>query len=247
MEQQTLIRSLQGIGLDAKEAAVYIATLSLESATAYRIAEVSREKRPTVYVVLEELRRKGLILKTPHPKKALFSARPLGEYLAEEEYRLAQVHTLLPHFEALRKQPDTAVYFYSGLSGMRDALHYKFKSMSGRTYLSLYCNLAGVHRSVTDLYDAWDKEAIAAGVRFQVIRARGKKQSADHLSSNERRAIEERYIDAASYPSNISFEIADDFIRITDAKALFATVIESRETATALRLAVSIIWNMAKP
>lgn len=245
MEQQTLVRSLMGLGLDDKEAAVYLATLSLESATAYRIAEVSRLKRPTVYVVLEELRRKGLVLKTPHPKKALFSARPLTEYLAEEEYRLRQVQTLLPHFEALRKQPGTAVYFYSGLSGMRDALQYRFISMKGKQYLSFYCNLDGVSTEIKQLYDNWDIEAIAAGIRFRVLRARGKKQSGAHLTPDAKRAVEERFVEASAYPGNISFEVAEDFIRITDAKALFATIIESQATATALRLVFSILWEGA--
>lgn len=246
MEQQTLIRSLVGLGLDAKEAAVYVSTLSLESATAYRIAEESGLKRPTVYVVLEELRRKGLVLKTPHPKKALFAARPLAEYLAEEDYRLKQVETLLPHFEALRKQPGTAVYFYSGISGMRDALQYKFKSMSGKQYLSFYCDLDGAAPEIRGLYDEWDKTAIAAGIRFRVLRARGRKQSDAHLTSREKELIEERFVDASSYPSNISFEAAEDFIRITDAKECFATIIESRATASALRMVFSILWEGAK-
>jgi predicted transcriptional regulator len=246
MENETLIRSLVGLGLTDKEAAVYITALSLESATAYRIAEISKLKRPTVYVLLEELRRKGLVLKTPHPKKALFSARPMTEYLAEEESRLAQVQSLLPRFEALRKKPGTAVYFYSGISGMRDALGYKFKTMCGKKYLSFYGDLDGMSRELQTIYDNWDKEAIASGIKFRVIRARGKEQNTSHLTTIEKLSVEERYVEANSYPSNISFEIADDFIRITDAKELFATIIESRETADALRLAFEIIWNMAK-
>lgn len=246
MENQALIHSLVGLGLTDKEASVYITALSLESATAYRIAEISRLKRPTVYVLLEELRRKGLVLKTPHPKKALFSARPMTEYLAEEESRLAQVQSLLPRFEALRQKPGTAVYFYSGLNGIRDALGYKFKSMSGKTYLSFYGNLDGMSQELQNAYDNWDKEAINAGIKFRVIRARGKEQNTSHLTTSEKISVEERYVDARSYPSSISFEIAEDFIRITDAKELTATIIEGKETAHALSLAFEIIWSMAE-
>lgn len=246
MENKTLIRSLVDLGLTDKEASVYVAALSLESATAYRIAEFSGLKRPTVYVLLDELRHKGLILKTPHPKKALFSARPMTEYLAEVESKLAHVHSLIPHFESLRKKPGTAVYFYSGVSGMRDALGYKFDDMRGKKYLSFYCNLEGINPELLAMYDTWDKDAIASGITFRVIRARGKMQSVSHLTDSERESVEERHVNTGTYPSNISFEIAGDFIRITDAKGVFATIIESEETANALRLAFEIIWDIAE-
>ena len=76
MEQnEDLLKNLGQIGLTDKQAKVYLALLSLESSTAYEIAQHCEVKKPTVYVILEELRQKGLVLKVPHAKKALFEIK----------------------------------------------------------------------------------------------------------------------------------------------------------------------------
>ena len=245
--------SLIQIGLNTKEAEVYIALFSLESSTAYRIAEKCNVKKPTVYVILEELRQKGLVLKIPHPKKTLFAARNLREYLEERERGVERARTLLPMFEHLRVVPGTAVYFYSGLSGMREALNYKFDTMKDGSYLSFYCNLEGVHSEIQALYDAWDQTAIASGTRFQIIRTKTKTQRVKwksegvrHLNKDELESVEMRYVETSVYPSNISFEIAKNFVRITDAHNYFATIIDNTHTADALRQIFTIVWNGAE-
>ena len=91
-----LAQTLQQIGLEEKEAEVYLALLSLESSTAYQIAQHCEVKKPTVYVILEELRQKGLVLKVPHAKKALFAARNITEYLHEQRQKIKAVETIVP-------------------------------------------------------------------------------------------------------------------------------------------------------
>ena len=117
-----LAQTLEHIGLSEKEARVYLALLSLESATAYRIAEHCDVKKPTVYVILEDLRKKGLVLKIPHAKKGLFSARDIGEYLHEQESRLKAVRLMLPKLHALGSQNKPGVFFFTGLQGVAQAI-----------------------------------------------------------------------------------------------------------------------------
>ena len=71
----TINDALKNLGLNDKEARAYAALLELGQTTAYAVAERSGLKRPTVYVVLDELRQKGLVLKIPHVKKQLWSAK----------------------------------------------------------------------------------------------------------------------------------------------------------------------------
>lgn len=55
------IKELQEIGLDKKEAAIYLAGLELGETTVQRIAQKARVNRTTAYRILEILREKGLI------------------------------------------------------------------------------------------------------------------------------------------------------------------------------------------
>ena len=68
-ENPEIIDTLSHIGLSEKEVHVYVALAELESGTAYQIALACDVKKPTVYVILEDLRKKGLVLKIPHAKK----------------------------------------------------------------------------------------------------------------------------------------------------------------------------------
>ena len=61
-------------GLDEKEAKIYLALLDLGSEKVHAIAKKAEIKRPTAYVVLEQLYAKNFITKTYHNKKVFYSA-----------------------------------------------------------------------------------------------------------------------------------------------------------------------------
>src|SRR5262249_51099781 len=97
MEQDPqLIQTLEQVGLKPKEAEVYLALLGLESSTAYEIAQHCLVKKATVYAILEDLRQKGLVLKIPHAKKALFAARDINEFLEEQRGKIRAVEAVVP-------------------------------------------------------------------------------------------------------------------------------------------------------
>ena len=68
-----LISQLVKVGLNEKESRVYLALLELGSGTAYAVAKKAGIKRPTAYIVLDELRKRGLVLKIPKSKNTISS------------------------------------------------------------------------------------------------------------------------------------------------------------------------------
>lgn len=67
-----IIESLESLGLNEKEAKVYTALLQLGRVSAYSVSEKSGLKKPTTYVVLGELVKKGLVSKeVPRSRKQL--------------------------------------------------------------------------------------------------------------------------------------------------------------------------------
>ncbi len=241
-----LLRSLEEIGLTDKEARVYLALLSLESSTAYRVAERCGIKRPTVYVILDDLRQKGLVLKVPHAKKALFSARNIKEYIHEQRGKVHEVERLLPQFEALRSVPNANVYFYSGLQGLGEALDFKFEEMRGKTFISFYGGLADADPRIIKLYTDWDRKAVNAGIRFRVMReqeATGYLINLEHLTEEERESIAIKRVAIKDFPGNISFEVGDGFVRIDDAENMHTTILDSTYAADGLRKILEALWN----
>ncbi len=246
MEQTSdLAKTLEQIGLAPKEAQVYLALLSLESCTAYEIAQHCEVKKPTVYVILEDLRQKGLVLKIPHAKKALFAARDISEYLAEQRGKLNAVQSMLPRLLSLGDSKKPKVYFFTGLRGMSDALNYKLDSMRGKTFHSFYGSSTESDPRVQNLYRTWTPEVMNAGASFKIIMPKediGDFPELKRLAA-EKRQVEIRKVSEYTQASHLSIEIAESFVRIDDAKNITTTVIDDPATADALRNIFNIVWK----
>ena len=244
---QSLAQTLEQIGLKAKEAEVYLALLSLESSTAYQIAQHCEVKKPTVYVILEDLRQKGLVLKVPHAKKALFAARDISEYLHEQRRKLNAVETIVPQLQALGGAGRPNVYFFTGLRGCAEALEFKFSAMRGKTFHSFYGSLMGGNPDIMKLYSVWDKRALVNDMSFKLIMAEEAKnkyyKDIAELAEAEPESVKIQYLKNYLYPSNISVEIAEDFVRIDDATNLQVTIIDDKSTADAFRSIFDIVWE----
>lgn len=243
-----LARTLENIGLTQKEARVYLALLELESATAYRIAERCEVKKPTVYITLEDLRKKGLVIKVPHAKKALFAARDISEYLAEQEQKLRAVHAIAPVLHSLGGKSRPNVYFFTGIRGIEQAIQYKFDSMRGKTFCSFYGSLVGSSNieGLVELYKKWDTRAVESGVSFRIVMP--KKDAAKYYQymidiSRRNDGVRIRLLDQYDYPPNASIGIGEDFLWILDEKNLQATVIDNKATADAMRQIFNIVWE----
>src|SRR3989344_6493164 len=136
--------ALGNLGLNEKQAAIYVALIKLGKATAYAIAEEARLKRPTVYVVLGELMQKGLVNKFPREKKQVFTAKPPDELFAEAEERMRLAKSALPELLAIvyKKGPQFRTLYYEGEKGVREMLDLINQRMRGKEILGFYAKVA---------------------------------------------------------------------------------------------------------
>jgi DNA-binding MarR family transcriptional regulator len=241
---EDLAKNLEQIGLTNKEAKVYLALLALESSTAYEIAQHCEVKKPTVYVILEDLRQKGLVLKVPHAKKAIFAAKDLSEYLAEQRGKLNAVQSMLPRLQALGGAQKPKVYFFQGFRGTHEALNYKFDAMRGTTVYGLFGNLTAADPKQIAMLEEADREMTDSGINFKIVMPEAEKENQQKLIElgKETGKIEFRFLKEYSYPSNISIVIGPDFVRIIDSQKIYATVIDDATTAAAMRQIFDIVW-----
>jgi sugar-specific transcriptional regulator TrmB len=125
-----LSKDLERLGLNEKEAGLYLAALELGQSNIQQLSKKSAVKRTTVYDVLESLKKKGLISQTTKNGKALFSAsdpRKLEEDMDEKRHVLKRMlPELLSIANALDSKPK--VRFFEGIEGIKEAykdtLHY---------------------------------------------------------------------------------------------------------------------------
>lgn len=111
-----IISYLEKIGFNTKEALVYKALLELGQGSVSVIAKKANIKRPTAYLVLENLRKKDLLLVIPKPKKKVYIAESpakLRKLITEKQEALDDI---LPYLNAsFSKAPEKPnIKYYEG-------------------------------------------------------------------------------------------------------------------------------------
>lgn len=94
---------LSNIGLSDKEAKVYLALLALGKANAYQVAVKSGLKKPTSYMILEELQKKGFVSLIPREKKRNYLPISPELLIANYKEKVLLAEKALPAFLAMRR------------------------------------------------------------------------------------------------------------------------------------------------
>ena len=113
---------LSHLGLNEKEAKIYLTLLEHGQMTGYELAGFLGTKAPATYYCLEELRKKGLVNKTPYASKQVFSAKDPREIVSLRHAQLTEVESVLPHLLSLANvvgRPQ--VKYFEGIDGCRKA------------------------------------------------------------------------------------------------------------------------------
>jgi HTH-type transcriptional regulator, sugar sensing transcriptional regulator len=122
-----LEKELEEIGLNEKEAKVYLASLELGQSTVQKIAKKSEVNRATAYFIIDALMKRGLMSSFHKGKKQYFlSADPdrLIDFLEKEkeniEVKKKNLKKLLPELQSINnKQTDRPVVkYYEGKDGI---------------------------------------------------------------------------------------------------------------------------------
>jgi len=123
-----LAKQLQQLGLAEKESRVYLAALELGSSTVQDIARKAGVNRPTTYVQIEFLAKKGLISTVIRGKKRFFNAespeqliRLLDKKKKDIESQKEEFEKYLPELKTLYNlaEEKPKVRFFEGIEGVR--------------------------------------------------------------------------------------------------------------------------------
>lgn len=120
-------RELNYLGLNEKEAKVYLAALELGKSSAQNIAKKANVNRATTYVVIEALIKRGLMSSSNENKKQFFHAEApekLSLLFREEAMAIQRkqeyLDKILPEMKSLRQSNNKPVVrFFEGKEGLR--------------------------------------------------------------------------------------------------------------------------------
>lgn len=235
-----LEKYLQEIGLNEKEAAVYVTLIQVDDASVIDIGKKTGINRTTVYIVLESLKKKGLISETTIGKKTHYQAEPperLETYVERQKVTLNEyakrLSDIIPQLKSIQRETGTKpiVKLYEGKEGiisLNEEL-YENDDEGGTAYL-LYS------RDLLDSVFTKDDQMKYRSVRLQkkvktkvLYTSTGPNRPSD--DTGERIKIDEK-----RYPISCDISIYKDRVRIGIlGKKLSGIFIKSQDLADSLR------------
>lgn len=245
-----LERDLQEIGLNNKEARVYLASLELGQSTVQEIAKKATVNRATTYFIIEGLMKMGLVSSFQKGKKQYFVAADpdrLVEILEQEktsiEKRKENLKKLLPQLQSINNIRKTrpVVRYYEGKEGIKTMVDEIMKASGGQTVNMIY--------SVDEINKFFNPEEINKW-RTKRKQKNIKTKSIYTYKDGFRESTpdsQRRKIPADKFPITCDIAVYDNKVRIAAlGNRLIGIIIEDQEIANTMRSILSLAWEAAE-
>lgn len=140
-----LIAALRGIGFSKNEATVYLAVLELGPSSIWEISKKSGIKRPTCYVLLEELSIKGFAGSANDGKKIIYSVISPKQLIRVGENRYDKLISATNQLEALasKSSEKPRIRIYEGWEGIKQIYNQALEQPKGSDFLLSGTNMVG--------------------------------------------------------------------------------------------------------
>jgi sugar-specific transcriptional regulator TrmB len=235
-----LDKYLQEIGLNEKEAAVYLMLIQVDDASVIDIAKKTEINRTTVYIVLESLEKKGLVSETTAGKKTHYHAEPperLETYVQRQKVILDEhskrLVDIIPQLKSVQRETGVKpiVKLYEGKEGIISLNEdlYENNDQGGTAYLIYSSDLLDSVFSKEDRAK-YKKVRLEKGVKTKVL-YNSSKGDIPSDQTGDRVKIDEK-----KYPVTCDISVYKDRVRIGIlGKKLSGIFIKSQDLADTLR------------
>lgn len=242
-----LVEPLKNLGLSEKEVLVYLALLQLGSATPYQIAKKSGIKRPTAYVIAEDLVKKGLIVHVPGEEKKSYIAKSPESFFEKQEEKLRAVKKILPELQSYQKKsPQKAsIMYFEGLEGLKQAYGYKEKELHNKEIVGFFASNEDSTPEVEEFFMEWNeyKEKHNTKVRGVTVDTPLLKSFGKFIGKGTN-TITAKFLPKSMYSAKISIEACDDqFVRIFLYESVESLIVESPKFTKAIKEIFELVWK----
>jgi sugar-specific transcriptional regulator TrmB len=251
--EKNLTYELQQMGLEKNEAVIYMASLELGPSPVQRIAQRGKVPRATTYLILEELKKKGLVATHEHGKKTYFTAQHpsqleglLKKQENELEIRKKTIETLIPELEqrgqfAESKRP--RVRYYEGKESFGS---FRRDLLSKRKDQKLVRGIVD-HDKISAFvgnYSEFVKKRTDEGVASRSIYVSTVATFPENDPANKK---ESRKINGTKYPFPADVSIIGNCVGLMPYGEPFrAVIIEDKDVADALSSIFELAWKGAE-
>ncbi len=238
-----LTKILENIGLNAKEAKVYLATLKIGSNPVSKIAAKAKINRVTTYDIIEKLTKKGLISSFTRAKVKYFTATDPEVVITDFQRKVGQLKNVLPDLQRLSGETvHPRVRYFEGFDGIR---HIYEDTLTSKSEILNYGNSEEIRKH----WPSYDEDYVAKRAEKKIFLkgitlddGYGRKV----VQNNTDYHREIRLIPKDKFDFSNEIHIYDDKVAIISYKdELIGMIIESPEIANTQRSIFSMVWEFS--
>jgi len=248
-----LEKSLQSLGMTEKQAKVYLAALELGHGNVQTIAQKAGLKRPTVYIIIDELVKKGFLSIGPGKRGSSYVAENPENLKLKLEENKKSLDYALPFLRAMYNEEKSKpqVRIYEGVEAMRQI--YFDTLWKSKTEILFFSAINKINETMPDLMDRWlerlqDKDHQLRTRDLINPDKDSLKYAQRLLTINPLAQVKVMPKDSKIFLSEADNAIFDDKIMLVSFKdKLFTTIIQSAVLADSVRALYELAWAQAIP
>jgi sugar-specific transcriptional regulator TrmB len=245
------INALKKLGLTEKQAQVYMAILELGESTMTKIAKKANLKRPTVYLIIDELNILGLSSEIVKGKKKFYSAIHPKRLVEIAKFRATQAEKILPELVAIQKNDEKPkVRMLEGVAGIKIAYQEAYSYLNTKEEGLWLGNITFLIEHFPELIDEYNnliKKIRDPHIRELIYGGEKSKQWVDDMQSKISKNHYVKYFgEGKDFGMTDQFIIGDKIINFSLGKEIFVLITESKEIAQSQRALFDIIWKTLK-
>ncbi len=242
-----IINSLKNLGLNEKEAKVYTALLQTGKATAYEVSKYSGLKKPTTYVILDDLVDKGIANKIPRVKTIQYSAISPEDLFTMTKSRIKTAEEVLPELKAISKGraiKKVRVAYFEGLDGVKEMYRKLHREMAGKNYVGFFAHAKNTPKELDEIFEKINEKHRKLKIGRKAItvddESLNKYFSKDFIKKHN---IDIKKLPISKYDSNISIEIYKNYTQIFSHRYLQGVVIDNPDIAKTMKQIFKLVWD----
>lgn len=236
---------LQNIGLSDKETKIYLALLELKETLPSTISRKTKVKRPTTYVILEQLQKKGLVSHIKRGRALYFQALNPHSLLEDQYNKYTALEKALPELLGLHEKY-SSIPQMSLFEGKEGLIRIMEDTLTTKTELLCWADVEeAITTCLKDYYSSYIKKKIARKIWLKGIFTYGK--LAIQFKKRGKEELREIYmIPKEKFPFRNEINIYDDKVAIISHEDEIGIIIQNKNIADTQRAIFKLGFEYAK-
>lgn len=242
-----LIPKLQLLGLNQKEAKIYLASLELGEATIQEIAQQARLKRPSLYSIMKNLLKQELIHTLIREKKRKFVAVDPSDLEKIIKRRDEVLKETIPELKALSGTSALTkprMRLYEGLDGVKIVYQ---DILDTKKPIKAFSGVKRGYEALGEFADEYIQARVKNNIPIKLI-APDDSWGRDHQRKDKKSKRETRLISKDKFPFEMEANIYGNKVNFVGFKKgrLVGVIIENPEIAKTMTSIFDFAWGCIK-